>query len=80
MTFAFSFVVIRIGIWPYLAYLLTLDCMEVLSAGTAHSVFVVYAFLACLLGLTLLQFFWLTEIVRQGTSEVRAIFNKGKRD
>lgn len=70
-SFSAAFVAIRACAWPYLAYHVVIDCRTVLTEGTAHSVPVVYAFLACLLGLTALQFFWLAEIVRRAPGEIR---------
>lgn len=70
--FAVAFIAIRAISWPYLAYHVTVDCMTVLADGTAHSPFVVYSFLGGLAGLTLLQFFWLAEIIRRAPAEMRA--------
>jgi hypothetical protein len=71
LSFAVSFVVIRVIIWPYLAYCLTLDCLAVLAAERAHSPAVVYSFLGCLFSLTCLQFFWLTQIVMEAGPEIK---------
>ena len=71
-TFTLAFIALRIVVWPYLSYLLTLDCNVLLADGTAHSPPIVYSFLGCLLGLTCLQFFWLTEILKRAPAELRA--------
>ena len=77
ISFAVSFIAIRIVVWPYLAYCLTLDCLQVLKEGSSHSEVIVWSFLACLLALTLLQFFWLAEIVRQARIEIPAALGYG---
>jgi hypothetical protein len=69
--FAVLFVAIRLVAWPFLAYHLATDALEVLAAGEAHSQPVVVTFLAFLAGLTLLQFFWLTEIVKRAADELK---------
>ncbi|KAJ1452912.1 hypothetical protein M885DRAFT_525580 [Pelagophyceae sp. CCMP2097] len=69
--FAVLFVSIRLVAWPYLAYHLANDAVEVLRAGEAHSQPVVVTFLAFLAGLTLLQFFWLTEILKRAADELK---------
>ena len=77
--FALTFVAIRAVIWPVLAYHLTNDCRAVLADGTAHSPPIVYAFLTGLLGLTLLQFFWLVEIARRAPAEISAALSTARR-
>mmetsp|Transcript_14637 Transcript_14637/g.51439 ORF Transcript_14637/g.51439 Transcript_14637/m.51439 type:complete len:318 (-) Transcript_14637:78-1031(-) len=68
--FMVSFVAIRVVAWPFFAYHLTSDLLQVLAHGQAHSVFVCYANLGGLLALTLLQFYWLTEIVARAKVEL----------
>ena len=61
---------------PLIGYHLTNDCIAILADGDAHSPFIVKSFLTCLLGLTALQFYWLSEIVRRAPSEIRAALQK----
>ena len=76
--FAIAFIAIRAVIWPYLAYHVTIDCMAVIAEGSAHSEGIVYAFLTGLAGLTVLQFYWLAEILRRAPAELRAAMQTAK--
>lgn len=73
VAFAVCFVFFRVVLWPYVSFEFFQDGLELLRTGTAHKDYVVYTFLACNVGLTLLQFLWLTEIV--GTAR-KLLFSK----
>ena len=61
--FAVSFVCLRTGVWPYLAYHFVQDSLAVLADGTAHSAAVVWGFVGCLGVLTCLQVAWLGQMI-----------------
>lgn len=61
--FALSFVVVRIVIWPWASFVFWLDVLAVLAAR-AHPAAVCFTFLATNLALSLLQLYWLVEIVQ----------------
>ena len=61
--FALAFVGVRIVAWPWASYVFWLDVLEVLAAR-AHPAAVCATFLATNASLSLLQLYWLVEIVR----------------
>merc|ERR1711871_531179 len=64
VTFAVLFVVIRIVIWPIVSYYFWVDSLALMETPEkTHSFPVVYTFLAFNVGLTILQFAWLAEII-----------------
>lgn len=63
VVFAIAFVVTRIVVWPWMSYVFWLDVLAVLEAQ-AHSSAVCYVFLVTNAGLSVLQVFWMAEIVR----------------
>lgn len=63
VAFAVCFILFRVILWPYVSFEFFIDGLELLRTGTAHKDYVVYTFMVCNVGLTLLQFLWLTEIV-----------------
>ena len=65
LAFVLSFFIIRVFVWPIISFQFWLQCFELLSAGKAHSNFVVYFFLFANIFLTGLQFFWATLIFKQ---------------
>lgn len=69
VVFAPAFIVIRIIIWPYLSYYFWLDMLDVYQAGQAHSEGVIIYSLVVNAGLTLLQFYWLLEIILTAKKE-----------
>jgi hypothetical protein len=62
VSFAISFIIVRLLIWPYISYQFWLGSLELLNNQTAHSVFVVLVFLGANIFLTGLQFFWGSKI------------------
>lgn len=67
--FASTFIPIRCVIWPYLSYFLWQDMLTVLEIGPPSAVAVYYA-LTTNAGLTVLQFYWLAEIIVTAKNEV----------
>lgn len=65
--FAILFIVFRVGLWPIVSYIFFQDALELLRTGTAHLEYVVYTFLVFNIGLSLLQFVWLWEIITTAT-------------
>lgn len=63
ISFALSFVVLRICYWPYMSYPFWVSSLELLQSGKAHSNFVVGFFLGANVFLTGLQFLWGKSIV-----------------
>jgi hypothetical protein len=63
VTFAVSFIAIRIIMWPIVSYQFWLDSFDLLQTGAAHSNFVVGVFLGANIFLTGLQFLWGSKIV-----------------
>ena len=64
VAFAVLFVIIRIVIWPVISYYFWIDSLALLEAPESlHSFPVVYTFLVFNVGLTVLQFAWLAEII-----------------
>ena len=62
--FAVLFVAIRIIVWPIISYYFWIDSLALLEIPEkTHSFPVVYTFLAFNVGLTVLQFAWLVEII-----------------
>ena len=61
-TFALSFLIIRLIIWPYISYDFIRGSVDLLQSGRAHSKFAVGFFLFANVFLTGLQFFWGTKI------------------
>jgi hypothetical protein len=63
VVFALLFILIRIIIWPIVSYSFWLDSLAILKHPQAHSPVSVYTFLISNVGLTILQFLWLAEII-----------------
>ena len=64
VVFAVLFVIIRIVIWPVISYYFWIDSLALLETPESlHSLPVVYTFLVFNVGLTVLQFAWLAEII-----------------
>lgn len=64
VAFAVLFVIIRIVIWPVISYYFWIDSLALLETPESlHSFPVVYTFLVFNVGLTVLQFAWLAEII-----------------
>ena len=61
-SFAISFFILRIIVWPYVSYEFWVGSVNLLQSGKAHSTFVVAFFLLANLFLTGLQFFWCSKI------------------
>lgn len=68
--FAGSFIPIRCIIWPHFSYFFWNDMLAVLEAGAAHSAGVIYYSLVVNAGLTVLQFYWLYEIIVKMVAEL----------
>lgn len=62
ISFAVSFIIIRLFVWPYISYYFWVGSLDVLNSGKAHSSMVVIVFLVANLFLTGLQFFWGSKI------------------
>jgi hypothetical protein len=62
VSFALSFIVLRLIVWPYVSYTFWVGSINLLQSGEAHSSFVVFVFLAANIFLTGLQFFWGSKI------------------
>lgn len=69
VAFAIAFIVVRIILWPYACYYFWVDMLAMYNdpKQLMHSWAVGYTFMIVNLLLTLLQFFWLSEIVTQAT-------------
>jgi len=70
VSFALAFIIFRIVLWPYACYYFWLDMLAMLASPAdplkgIHSVTIGYIFMGVNAGLTLLQFYWLTEILSQ---------------
>ncbi len=63
LSFAVSFVILRLIVWPMTSYPFWKDSVALLQSGKAHSNFVVLFFLLANVFLTFLQFFWGWKIV-----------------
>ena len=64
VAFAVLFVIIRIIVWPIVSYYFWIDSIALLeNPEKTHSFPVVYTFLVFNVGLTVLQFAWLAEII-----------------
>ena len=75
-TFAPSFVVCRIIAWPFIGYYFCRDCFQALELKTKQTndlKYVMYYFLFVIVVLTLLQFFWLGEIVKLSMRELKGM-------
>ena len=66
VAFAVTFIKFRIVFWPYFCYYFWLDALELLRTNSYHNIGVVYSFMVVNVGLTLLQFYWLREIIATG--------------
>lgn len=79
--FAGAFIPIRCIIWPYFSYFFWLDMLAVLEAGP-HSAGVLIYSLVVNAGLTVLQFYWLYEIIVKTKQELGGVINQilGKND
>lgn len=64
VSFALSFVVLRLIIWPIKSWAFWMKSIELLSSGKAHSQFVVGFFLLANMFLTGLQFIWGWTIIQ----------------
>ena len=64
-TFAVTFFIVRIFVWPFVSYELFFGCVDLFQKGTAHSNFVVGFFLFANMFLTFLQFYWGVLISRK---------------
>ena len=64
VSFALSFVVLRLIIWPIKSWVFWQGSIELLSSGKAHSQFVVGFFLLANMFLTGLQFMWGWSIIQ----------------
>ena len=73
--FAITFIGFRVVLWPYVSYKFFIDALILLQTNTAHANYVVYTFLSMNIGLTLLQFYWLGEII---TTASKLLFNDGQ--
>jgi hypothetical protein len=62
ISFALSFIVLRLIVWPYVSYGFWVGSLNLLQSGEAHSPLVVFVFLAANIFLTGLQFFWGSKI------------------
>lgn len=62
ISFAVSFIIIRLIIWPYISYGFWVGSIDLLQSGKAHSPFVVFVFLGANIFLTGLQFLWGSKI------------------
>jgi len=67
VSFAVTFIIFRIILWPYVSYVFWLDMVEVIRNGTIHSMGVGITFLVANIGLSLLQVVWLGEIISEAT-------------
>ena len=72
--FAVSFIVFRVIVWPYCCYFFWIDMLELLRSGQAHSLPIAYMFMFVNAGLTILQLFWLREIL---TTAARVLSGDG---
>mmetsp|Transcript_22435 Transcript_22435/g.32719 ORF Transcript_22435/g.32719 Transcript_22435/m.32719 type:complete len:267 (+) Transcript_22435:90-890(+) len=62
ITFAVSFIIVRLIMWPYISYGFWVGALDLLRTGRAHSTFVVAVFFGANLFLTGLQFLWGSKI------------------
>lgn len=74
-TFAISFIIFRLILWPYYCIPFWMGSVELLTSGRAHSPFVVVYFLLSNVFLTGLQVFWGQQIV-VGLLQVLGIMKK----
>lgn len=72
LLFTPAFILLRCIIWPFKSYYFWLDMLAVIEAGPHSMGAVVYA-LAVNAALTLLQFYWLLEIIQTGRKELPAL-------
>lgn len=63
ITFAVSFIVFRLILWPYKCYPLYMGCIQLIAAHKAHNNIVAIWFLACNVFLSGLQVLWGYKIV-----------------
>lgn len=76
VSFAVAFITVRIVFWPYACYYFWIDMLALHNdpkQPAIHSWPVGYIFMSVNLLLTLLQFFWLTEIITRAAD----FFNNG---
>jgi hypothetical protein len=64
VSFALSFIVLRLIIWPIKSWTFWMGSIDLLQKGTAHSNFAVGFFLLANVFLTLLQFLWGWQIIK----------------
>ncbi len=67
------FFLFRIVLWNYVSYHFILDAVEVLRSNAAHDRKVIYVFIFANIGLTVLQFAWMGEII---TTSSKLLFMK----
>jgi len=72
--FAGAFIPIRCIIWPYFSYFFWLDMLAVLETGPHSAGVIIYA-LVVNAGLTVLQFYWLYEIIVKMCQELGGAIN-----
>ena len=80
VSFAVSFIVLRLIIWPIKSWIFWIGSIELLQSGKAHSQFVVGFFLVANIFLTFLQFMWGWQIISMilpGAAEKKVV--QGKR-
>jgi hypothetical protein len=54
-------------LWQYISYLFILDASALINDGTSHNSYIIYVFIITNIGLTILQFVWMWEIVTTAT-------------
>jgi hypothetical protein len=63
IVFSISFIVCRIFLWGFYSYYFWSDCIDILSHSVPHSTGVVIWYLFANASLSLLQLFWLSQIL-----------------
>mmetsp|Transcript_23451 Transcript_23451/g.46221 ORF Transcript_23451/g.46221 Transcript_23451/m.46221 type:complete len:280 (-) Transcript_23451:114-953(-) len=79
ITFAASFLFLRVAYWPVIAVFFWKDAFALLQSGEQKSTFVVLLFLVSNMGLTLLQFMWGKKILGFLVSTVNPPATDGKK-
>ena len=66
VSFAVSFAIFRVILWPYVNYYFWMDMMHMWNNNLFHNKAVACIYLVVNVGLTILQLVWMVEIVQTG--------------
>lgn len=66
VAFATTFIIFRVILWPYVNYYFWKDMLHMIENNSFHDNATAYIFMSVNVGLTILQFVWLGEIIQTG--------------